>query len=177
MALEIITQEEISKNSVVGMPEVPGLPAPEMQYRIEKVVREVAITKINEIIEYLINNGATKDDLEKLAIDAGAVTSVFGRKGAIKAQEGDYTPEQVGAAAARHAAEHSPNGKDPLDLEALEIAPAKHSHGALTFDGKIGEINGKVIMTGIGGVLEAVDKSVIADYVINRIPFYEGEVG
>lgn len=177
MALEKITENDLKGKGVVGQPEIPGLSANEMQEKVEEIVRTVAIVKINEIIEYLVENGATKEDLERLVIDAGAVTTVFGRRGTIVAQKGDYTAEQVGAAEEKHAAEHSPGGKDPLDLEVLEIAPAKHSHGALTFDGKIGEINGKVIMTGIGGVLEAVDKSVIADYVINRIPFYEGEVG
>jgi len=51
MALNKITAEEISEHSVVGMPEVPGLPAAEMQYRVEEVVREVAIPKINEVID------------------------------------------------------------------------------------------------------------------------------
>ena len=160
----------------MGQSDVPGLSKEDMQFAVEEIVRTVAIEKINEIIDWLAVNGATKTDLEQLVIDAGAVTTVFGRRGTIVAQKGDYTAEQVGAASNRHAATHSQDGSDPLDLEELGIAPAKHFHGNITFDGKIGNANGKVVMTGIGGVLEAVDKSVIADYVINRIGFYEGEV-
>lgn len=42
----------------------------------------------------------TKAYADQLAFDAGAVTSVFGRAGAVTAQAGDYTPELVGAAPA-----------------------------------------------------------------------------
>lgn len=161
----------------MGQSDVPGLTATEMQTKVEEIVRDVAITKINEIIEYLIEKGATKTDLEQLVIDAGAVTTVFGRRGTIVAQKGDYTAEMVGAASEKHAATHAQNGSDPLDLGVLGVAAKEHAHGNITSDGKIGNLNGRVIMTGIGGVLEAVDKSVIAEYVINRIPFYEGEVG
>lgn len=173
--LEKITENDLKGKGVIGQSDVPGLSAKEMQEKVEEIVRTVAIVKINEIIEYLVQNGATKEDLEQLVIDAGAVTTVFGRRGTIVAQKGDYTAEQVGAASERHAATHAPNGNDPLDLGVLGIAPKEHSHGNITFDGKIGNVNGKIITTGIGGTLVATDKNEIADYVINRIPFYEGE--
>ena len=56
MDINKITDEEIRQNSVVGMAEVPGLPAEEMQYRIEQLVREIAIPKINEVVEYIVEN-------------------------------------------------------------------------------------------------------------------------
>lgn len=40
---------------------------------------------------------ATKKYADELALSAGAVTSVFGRSGAVIAQAGDYTPQMVGA--------------------------------------------------------------------------------
>ena len=120
MALDKITQEEVSKHSVVGMPDVPGLPAAEMQAKIEEVVREVAIKKINEIIEWLSENGATKEDLNKIAFESGSVLSVFGRSGRIVAQKGDYTPEMVGAAAIVHGRTHRPGGADDIGFVARE---------------------------------------------------------
>lgn len=42
-------------------------------------------------------NPCTKKYADDLAFSAGAVTSVFGRAGAVVAQDGDYTPQQVGA--------------------------------------------------------------------------------
>ena len=123
MALNKITQEEISENSVVGMPEVPEISAEEMQYRVEKVVREVAIKKINEIIEWLSANGATKEELEKTILESGAVLSVFGRAGRIAAQKGDYTAEQVGAASEIHAENHNADGSDPISLIGIGAEP------------------------------------------------------
>ncbi|MBQ7874572.1 MAG: hypothetical protein IJ306_05370, partial [Oscillospiraceae bacterium] len=91
MALEKITENDLLGKGVMGQPEVPGLTASEMQAAIEQITREVVIPKINEIIE----QAASKEDLEKLLIEAGAVTSVFGRAGNVRARKGDYTPEMV----------------------------------------------------------------------------------
>ncbi len=159
MELNKITQEEVEEKSVVGMAEVPGLPAEEMQYRIEQLVREIAIPKINEVIEYIAGKVATQEDLEKLLIDSGSVTSVFGRAGAVVAKSGDYTPEMVGAAAKSHAKEHSSEGKDPIKAKDIGAAEKEHVHGNITADGKIGNANGMVLMTGIGGKIEAKAKA------------------
>ena len=159
MDINKITEEEIRQNSVVGMAEVPGLPAQEMQYRIEQLVREIAIPKINEVIEYIAGKVATQEDLEKLLIDSGSVTSVFGRAGAVVAKSGDYTPEMVGAAAKSHAKEHSSEGKDPIKPENIGAAEKEHVHGNITEDGKIGNANGMVLMTGLGGKIEAKAKA------------------
>ena len=86
MELNKITQEEVEEKSVVGMAEVPGLPAEEMQYRIEQLVREIAIPKINEVIEYIVEKVAKNEDLENLLFESGNVTSVFGRAGAVVAK-------------------------------------------------------------------------------------------
>lgn len=159
MELNKITPEEIKQNSVVGMAEVPGLPAEEMQYRIEQLVREIAIPKINEVIEYIAGKVATREDLEKLLIDSGSVTSVFGRAGAVKAKSGDYTPEMVGAAAKSHAREHAFDGKDPIEPVNIGAADRVHTHGNISADGKIGEVPGFVLMTGLDGKIEAKAKA------------------
>ncbi len=159
MELNKITQEEIKEKSVVGMAEVPGLPAEEMQYRIEQLVREIAIPKINEVIEYIVEKVAKNEDLENLLFESGNVTSVFGRAGAVVAKSGDYTPEMVGAAAKSHAKEHEAGGKDPIKAVNIGAAEKEHIHGNITADGKIGNANGMVLMTGIGGKIEAKAKA------------------
>ena len=129
-----------------------------MQAKIEEIVRSVAIVKINEIIEYLVEHGATKEDLEDVVVAAGAVTSVYGRRGNVVSQKGDYTAEQVGAAPEKHATQHLTGGSDPIDFAAAGLAKANHVHGNITNDGKVGTQNGKILMTGIGGVVEAKNK-------------------
>ena len=158
MNLEKISESDLYGKGVVGQPDVPGLSAKEMQEKVEEIVRSVAIVKINEIIDYLIENGATKNDLEDVVVAAGAVTSVHGRRGAVVAESGDYTPEQVGAAPAKHAFQHSIGGSDPIDLAAAGISAADHFHGNIDAEGKIGSQNGKILMTGIGGTVEAKSK-------------------
>ena len=156
MALNKITETDLEGKGVVGQAEVPGLPASEMQYKVEQIVREVAIPKINEVVDEFVNvdekmtalgqsvgnsvanltkdvedfekdvsqevgdfrqqisglsaevenfpnTYATRENVEEIIENNGqAVTSVFGRVGAIAAQKGDYTPEMVGAAPEVH---------------------------------------------------------------------------
>ena len=159
MAIEKIKESDLSGKGVMGQPEIPGLSASEMQAAVEQITREVVIPKINELIEYFIESGATKEDLQNLLIEAGSVTSVFGRAGAVKAQKGDYSAEMVGAAAEKHASEHGTGGSDPIALEDIGAAKSGHVHGNISTDGKIGKQNGMVVMTGLDGVLEAKGKS------------------
>ena len=161
MELNKITESDLEGKGVIGQPDVPGLSAEEMQAKVEEIVRSVAIVKINEIIDYLKEHGATKKDLEDIVIAAGAVTSVHGRRGNVVAQPGDYTPELVGAAEKLHAKQHAKNGEDPILLSDIGAASDTHIHGNVTRDGKIGSTNGKIIITGVGGVLEAADKSAL----------------
>lgn len=158
MDLNKITEQDLAGKGVVGQADVPGLSAREMQEKIEEIVRSVAIVKINEIIEYLKENGATKEDLEDIVVAAGAVTSVHGRRGNVVSQKGDYSAEQVGAAPEKHAAQHLPGGSDPIDFAGAGLAAANHVHGNIGSDGKIGTQNGKILMTGIGGAIEAKNK-------------------
>lgn len=65
---------------------------------------------------------ATKKYVDDLGIKAGAVTSVFGRAGAIVAQAGDYTAEMVGA----RPADWMPTAED------VGAAPSSHSQSAST---------------------------------------------
>lgn len=155
--LNKITDSDLAGKGVIGQADVPGLSAEEMQGKVEEIVRSVAITKINEIIDYLKANGATKDDLENIVVAAGAVTSVFGRLGSVVAQNGDYTADMVGAASKIHGQNHHTDGSDPISPNEIGAASENHSHGNITNDGKIGAVNGKILMTGVGGTVVAAD--------------------
>lgn len=158
MELEKILDKDLEGRGVVGQPDVPGLTAREMQEKVEEIVRGIAIPKINEIIEYIVGKVATQTDLENLLIEAGAVSSVFGRAGNVRAMAGDYNAEMVGAAEKLHAAQHGADGSDPILAENIGAAKTEHSHGNITFDGKIGDQNGKILVTGLGGKIEAKEK-------------------
>jgi hypothetical protein len=158
MELNKILESDLAGKGVLGQADVPGLPAEKMQEKMEEIVRTVAITKINEIIEYLIENGATKDDLAEIVIAAGAVTSVHGRRGEVVSEPGDYTAEQVGAAPEIHASQHKAGGKDPIAAADIGAANAVHVHGNISSDGKVGTVTGKILMTGSGGLIEAKSK-------------------
>ena len=155
MSLEKITENDLYGKGVMGQPEVPGLSAAEMQAAIEQITREVVIPKINEIIE----QAASKEDLDNLLIEAGAVASVFGRAGRVKARKGDYTAAMVGAAEEKHAITHGLSGKDRILPINIGAADRSHKHGNLTNEGKIGDANGMVLVTGLGGVIEAKNKA------------------
>ena len=168
MELEKILKKDLENKGVLGQQEVPGLSATEMQEAVEEIVRKVAIPKINEIIEYIVGKVATQEDLEKLLIEAGSVTSVFGRAGAVQAMKGDYTPEMVGAAAEKHAAQHRADGSDPIFAENIGAAKAEHSHGNISSAGAIGEQNGKIIVTGLNGKIEVKGKGVMTVYTVQK---------
>lgn len=158
MELNKITDNDLVGKGVLGQEDVPGLSAEDMQKKIEEIVREIAIPKINEVIEYIIQQLATQDDLEKLSVASGAVTSVFGRAGTIKARTGDYTAKMVGAAEEIHAAQHFKDGADPITAEDIGAAKEVHVHGNISNDGRIGNTNGLFLMTGISGKIETVAK-------------------
>ncbi len=153
-----ITEKDLEGKGVIGLPDVPGFSAEEMQRKFEEIPREVIIAKFNELIDWLLEYGATKEELQNIVVNAGAVTGVFGRRGEVKAMKGDYTAEQVGAANEIHAEQHNKDGKDPIDVIGIGAAPNEHIHGNITRDGKIGNVNGKILLTGVNGVIEAVDK-------------------
>ncbi len=157
MELKRIEKSDLEGMGVRNQAEVPGLSAEKMKESVEEIAR-FAIDKINEIIEYLGENGATQDDLEKLLIKAGSVSSVFGRSGSVRAQKGDYTAEMVGAAKNEHSAQHKKGGNDPISAKDIDAAEKEHSHGNISAEGKIGETNGKILMTGLDGVIEAQAK-------------------
>lgn len=123
MELNKILESDLAGKGVLGQPDVPGLPADKMQEKIEEIVRTVAITKINEIIDWISANGATKEDLEETILQSGAVLSVYGRVGRVTAQKGDYTAEQVGAAEEHHAGSHNADGSDPIDPAGIGAEP------------------------------------------------------
>ena len=158
MTLNPVTEKDLEGKGVKAQTDVPGISGAEMREKIEEIAM-FAIEKINEIIKYLEENGASKEDLQKLLIEAGAVSSVFGRAGDVKAQKGDYTAEMVGAAKEIHAEQHKANGADPISPENIGAADRTHTHGNITSDGKIGETNGMVLMTGLSGKIEAKAKN------------------
>ena len=159
MAFDKITDADLLGKGVVGQPDVPGLSALEMQNKVEEVVRAVVIPKVNGLIDDIVTELATKEELAALVIEAGAVTSVFGRAGNVTPQAGDYTAEMVGAAPAQHKNQHKTGGADALTPSDIGAANESHDHGAITSDGKVGTANGKVLMTGLGGAVTAVDKA------------------
>lgn len=161
MGLEKILESDLAGKGVIGQPDVPGLPPEEMQKKVEQIVREIAIPKINEVIEYIARKVATQEDLEKLLVEAGSVTSVFGRAGAVKAMAGDYSAEMVGAAEEKHAEQHGTNGSDPIFANDIGAAEKEHRHGNISSEGAIGEQNGKIVVTGLNGKLEAINKSEV----------------
>ena len=161
MELEKILDKELEGKGVIGQPDVPGLTAREMQEKVEEIVRAIAIPKINQIIEYIAGKVATKEDLEKLLLESGSVTSVFGRAGNVKAMAGDYNAEMVGAAEKLHAEQHKAGGSDPIFAKDIGAAEEKHFHGNISSEGAIGDQNGKIIVTGLGGKLEAKEKSEV----------------
>ena len=67
-------------------------------------------------------NPCTKKYADDLAFSAGAVTSVFGRAGAVVAQDGDYTPKQVGAEPAFSVLPQSKGGTGQTSLQAARNA-------------------------------------------------------
>ena len=58
----------------------------------------------------------------------------------------------------QHAENHLPGGDDAIDIALLGGAKKEHSHGNIGNGGNIGSVNGKVVVTGVGGVLEAKSK-------------------
>ena len=175
MDLRKITEEELSGKGVIGQPDVPGLSAQEMQEKVEEIPRYI-IERYNELVEWLLENGATQEDLENIVVAAGAVTSVFGRMGTVVPQAGDYNAERVGAAEKNHAAQHRTGGADPIAPGDIGAAAAGHNHGNITGDGKIGEVNGKIVMTGVGGTLEAAEKENAGFVLQPRIVATSGTV-
>lgn len=161
MGLEKILESDLEGKGVLGQPDVPGLSVAEMQKAVEQIVREIAIPKINQVIEYILGKVATQEDLEKLLLESGSVTSVFGRAGNVKAMAGDYNAEMVGAAEKLHAAQHKAGGSDPILAENIGAAKTEHSHGNISSEGAIGDQNGKIIVTGFNGKLEAKEKSEV----------------
>ena len=61
---------------------------------VDNVLTKDNVTPFEPTGEY---NPCTKKYADNLAFQSGNVTSVFGRGGAVVAQNGDYTPQQVGA--------------------------------------------------------------------------------
>ena len=159
MAFEKITEEDLEGKGVTGQPDIPGLSASEMQEKMEEIVRSVVIPAINNMIDEIVTTLATKEELARIVIQAGAVTSVFGRAGNVTAEAGDYTAAQVGAAPAQHKNQHKTNGSDPLSASDIGAAPAAHTHGNITKDGYIGDVNGKLLMTGLNGLITALTKA------------------
>ena len=160
-----ITEKDLEGKGVVGMPDVPGLSSLDMQKKFEEIPRDVIIVKFNELVNWLLENGVTKEDIQNVVVNAGAVTGVFGRRGEVRALKGDYTAEMVGAAAEKHSVQHRKDGSDPIDVEGIGAAPSEHMHGNITRDGRIGNTNGKVVVTGAGGTLVAVNSDE-SDFLI-----------
>lgn len=139
MAVNKITDADLAGKGVRGQADVPGLTAAEMQAKIEEIVWSVAIPKINEIIDGYVSS----ETLSQVVLASGSVSSVFGRAGAVAAQNGDYTADMVGAAAKIHGARHKKDGADPVTPEDIGAVPGKKT------------VNGKKTTYEIYGVIKA----------------------
>lgn len=159
MALKKITETDLAGKGVCGQADVPGLSAAEMQAKVEEIVRDVVIPAMNSNSEEIESEYATKEELGDVVLASGAVTSVFGRAGAVIAHAGDYTAEQVGAAAKIHAARHKTGGADAIAPADIGAAKAAHAHGNLTSAGAIGMAKGLLVVTGSSGVLTTESKA------------------
>ena len=159
MAFKKITSGDLAGKGVIGMADVPGLTATEMQEKVEEIVRDVVIPNINDNIDEIGESLATKEELAEAVFHSGSVSSVFGRTGAVTAQSGDYTAAMVGAAAAAHKNQHKSDCADPITPDDIGAANGIHAHGNITAEGKIGSTNGLCVMTGAGGALVAKAKN------------------
>lgn len=139
MAVNKITNADLTGKGVQGQADVPGLTAAEMQAKVEEIVRSVAIPKINEIIDGYVSS----ETLSHVVLASGSVSSVFGRAGAVAAQTGDYTADMVGAAAKKHGERHKKDGADPLSAEDIGAVPGKKT------------VNGEKTTYVIDGVIKA----------------------
>lgn len=68
MALRKITDNDLEGKGVIGMADVPGLSAREMQQKVEEIVRDVVIPVLNENID----KTATMEDLGNAIFNSGA---------------------------------------------------------------------------------------------------------
>lgn len=159
MSLKKITDADLAGKGVCGQADVPGLTAAEMQAKVEEIVRSVVIPAMNQNTEKIESDYATKEELGDVVLASGAVTSVFGRAGAVAAQSGDYTADMVGAAAKNHAAQHKTGGADAIAPADIGAAKAAHTHGSITSNGAIGITKGLLVVTGTSGVLTTETKA------------------
>lgn len=113
-----------------------------------------ATAAIQEVKSYADEKAQeAKDYVDNAILEGGAVTSVFGRAGEVKAQAGDYTAAMVGArsntwmpnaaetgaAPSIHASQHLSNGADPIIPENIGAIPTNEKgavNGVATLDDK-----------------------------------------
>ena len=91
--VEKVPGKELSSNDYTDedkalVAQIPG------KAGVDNVLTKDNTTPFEPMGEY---NPCTKKYADNLAFQSGNVTSVFGRGGAVVAQDGDYTPQQVGA--------------------------------------------------------------------------------
>ena len=121
-----ITPTQIATYGVVSARDKLEGTAQENKAVFDKLVKEVVAPAFNNLLTALVAQtgaseiGASVTDIEgsnvqailaglkahvdKIALDAGSVTSVFGRAGVVQAQSGDYTAAMVGATPTTYAA-------------------------------------------------------------------------
>ena len=68
MTLRKITENDLAGKGVVGMADVPGLSARELQQKVEEIVRQVVIPVYNENLE----NTVSREELGRAVLNAGA---------------------------------------------------------------------------------------------------------
>lgn len=91
--VEKVPGKELSSNDYTDEDKALVAQIPE-KAGVDNVLTKDNVTPFEPTGEY---NPCTKKYADNLAFQSGNVTSVFGRGGAVVAQDGDYTPQQVGA--------------------------------------------------------------------------------
>lgn len=64
---EKITEDDLLNRGVLGQPDVPGLSAAEMQFKVEEIVREVVIPRFNDFVDKVSLICAEKTEVDNVA--------------------------------------------------------------------------------------------------------------
>ena len=123
-----ITDADLEGKGVIGQPEVPGLPALEMQQKVEQIVREVAIPAVNRLAG-------------ELEAEAGAAS--------IGMELPEGMPEGTPATVRGVAAAHIEDRANPHAVTAAQV-------GAYTKAETDAAIDNKVVEIGTGDMAQAV---------------------
>lgn len=137
-----ITEADLQGKGVQGQPDVPGLPAAEMQRKVEEIVREVTNVAFNRLVEELLADTAAENIGAKLdGMSAGrtlqAVLAELNTRQSTHAQKND-NPHAVTAAQA--GAYTKQETDDAIDKKVQAIGAADMSRAEFAQPGEYGVV-------------------------------------